>query len=215
MHYYIDGYNLLFCLKSTHNRFKESREELIDELCEKLNFINLDVTIVFDSIYQAGESTRGHKQNLEIQYTAEGETADEFIISEVGESIASQEIVITSDKKLAWTVRNLGAKTQSVSEFMAWLNKAWKNKIHKGNNTIQSNRPIIIPPKKIEIMTDEQRWLKIFEERTVSVEESTLKFKKPVIIKVKPEENELEDSGINDEERWLKIFEARINKPDE
>lgn len=169
MHYYVDGYNLLFHLKEAHQQLKSSRQELIDDLCKKLSIIKIDVSIVFDSSYQVGINSRGHKDALEIQYTNEGETADEFILNELKVHSRKAETVVTSDKKLAWLARGQGARTISVAEFIQWLNKAYKNKLRQVQNPIESlekNKPVIPPPKANELITDEQRWHKIFVDRS-------------------------------------------------
>jgi uncharacterized protein len=169
MHYYVDGYNLLFHLKETDLQLKASREELIDDLCEKLSLVKIQVSIVFDASYQEGINSRGHKENLEIQYTDEGETADEFIIAELKVHLRKEQTVVTSDKKLAWLARCQGAKTTSVQQFIQWLNKAYDNKLRQVQNPIKTPekcKPVIPPPMRPKIMTDEERWYKIFVDRS-------------------------------------------------
>ena len=57
--------------------------------------------------FKLASRTRSHYDELEILFTAEGETADEYIIDEIkNHPHPQQETVVTSDKKLAWHVRH-------------------------------------------------------------------------------------------------------------
>lgn len=173
MHYFIDGYNLLFRLLNGED-LQSQREAIIHDLNKKIALVKLDVSIVFDAAFQIGERTRTHYQELEILYTAEGETADEYIIDEIKNSPhPQQETVVTSDKKLAWRVRHRSAHTESVEEFILWLNRSYKNKVRQLKKEKQKPKqeptqealpkplkklppPSLIPPKDapLEAYTD-------------------------------------------------------------
>lgn len=132
MHYFIDGYNLMFRVLRAGDDLQMQREVIISDLNEKIQLLNLDVTIVFDAQYQFGEGSRSHFETLEICFTNQGETADDYIIKCVKSSPnPRQETVVTSDNKLAWRARRFLAKTESVKEFMSWLNRRHKNKLSK------------------------------------------------------------------------------------
>ncbi|NGX43245.1 MAG: hypothetical protein K940chlam7_01539 [Chlamydiae bacterium] len=127
MHYFIDGYNLMFRVLHVGDDLQSQREQIILDLNEKIQFLSLDVTIVFDAQYQYGGGSRSHLQYLEICFTDEGETADDYIISAIkASSNPRAEIVITSDKKLAWRARRHLAKTEAVDAFLAQLNKRYR-----------------------------------------------------------------------------------------
>src|SRR5947208_15902015 len=129
MHYYIDGYNLLFRLVPAVDNLRKERESIILDLNKKVLLLNLDISIVFDSTFQEGERTRSHYQGLEILFTAEGETADEYIIDEIKHTPKPHlETVVTSDKKLASIIRRNSGHTESIEEFLLWLNKAYQNR---------------------------------------------------------------------------------------
>src|ERR1700722_8106526 len=132
MHYYIDGYNLLFRAAggaSTSRDFKSQRESMVHSLNVKIASLKLDVTIVFDSQYFEGEGSRSHYKHLEICFTPLGMTADEYILEQLKFCRSPQhEIVVTSDRDLAYKARNLSASTESVDEFLGWLNKRYKKK---------------------------------------------------------------------------------------
>ena len=132
MHYYIDGYNLLFRVHPSGEEFKEQRQRIIHDLSQKIDLLEIDATIVFDATFQIGESSRSHYKQLEIVYTDEGETADEYIVNELKSTPnPSQETIVTSDKKLAWYARRQNSKTESVEEFITWLNNRYKNKLNQ------------------------------------------------------------------------------------
>lgn len=126
MHYYIDGYNL--ALRSRRfggGSFQCLRQEWIQWLSEESTELGLHMTLVFDSYYVSGTSERGHKAALEVVYTAQGETADEWILAALAEKKRhlKQIVVVTSDKLLAKHARHLGAKTEPVEAFLSWLDK--------------------------------------------------------------------------------------------
>ena len=64
MHYFIDGYNLLFRIVHAGDDLKTQRDELIQDLIHKVNLLQLDVTLVFDSQYQNDEGSRTHHDYL-------------------------------------------------------------------------------------------------------------------------------------------------------
>lgn len=147
MHYYIDGYNLLFRFSDQNKDFTRLREVMIRELDHQATFLGLELTLVFDAQYQLGEASRTHYYNIEILYTAFGELADDLILSEIRTQNRPHLItVVTSDKKLAWFARRCEAKTESVEHFKAWLNRRYYNKLHKGD--VKSKTPV--SPKKAE-----------------------------------------------------------------
>lgn len=130
MHYYIDGYNLLFRLMHTGENLQSLRENVIQEINKKAALTHLNVSIVFDAPLKLGEGNRSHYDAIEILYTSEGETADEFLITCLKNSPQPhKETIVTSDKKLALRARHKSAHTVSVEEFIDLLNRRYKNKL--------------------------------------------------------------------------------------
>ena len=233
MHYYIDGYNLLFRLVHNGAKLQQQRQDIIIDLNRKIELLGLDATIVFDATHQLGEGTRSHFKELEIVFTAEGELADEYIIDELKSSpTPSQETVVTSDKKLAWRARRRSAKTESVEEFVGWLNQRFKNKLRHLKEK-QKPAPVKLPvalivppaPKKSEkpipkasleecqdyyqdVFEKEYNELKAKEKprRLVSTESSKKKTKQN-----SPKKEEKDSSPISELDRWLKLFENPKN----
>lgn len=240
MHYLIDGYNILFRLMSdAKDHLQASRELIILDLNKKISLLEIDVTIVFDAPFQFGEGSRTHFDQLEILFTAEGETADEFILDEIKETAEPEkEIVVTSDKQLARSVRNRQGQVQSVEEFWEWLNRSYKNKCrHKkkeqkglSQSVEEQTSPLPktskrkIPDHNVSLEQCEDYYAQIFTERWEKIAETESLQKKanneeqrqprPRRPKKRkdpfaPSESEQSDEATQ-MERWLKIFEKRM-----
>lgn len=235
MHYFIDGYNLLFHLKSAHDDLERQRNWLIDYLSHLLTAVELDVTVVFDSTYQFGDSSRSHLGDMEIIFTAEKETADEFIIDQFrGRPGSKSETVVTSDKKLAWHVRSLGAKTEGVYEFLNRLEKSYKNRLRRKKSEailISTGKGKTVPlklPQNPEEKTPSPQssaeecqtyYERIFEAEFQEIIEKERSRKEalprkrgsyPSITKALPERS-FQDHR-SQEEKWLQAFEESFNR---
>ena len=139
MHYFIDGYNLMFRVLRTGDDLQKQRESIVSDLNKKIQLLNLNVTIVFDAHYQYGEGSRSLFESLEISFTDHGESADDYILKRVKSSPnPKQETVVTSDNKLAWRVRSLLGKTESVKEFLSRLNRRYENRLSKSQQEDES-----------------------------------------------------------------------------
>lgn len=237
MHYYIDGYNLLFRLLYAGHDFSIKRQQLIEELNEKLQFLQVNATLVFDSHYQSEPGTRSHYRHLEILYTSPGESADERIISEIQEERHLAHItVVTSDKKLAWFARRCNASTETVEQFLEWVNKRCKNKLRqekqqaekKTLKAVEAKKPALKPKPKgppspeapAEACSD--YYLTAFQSRLENLEEE----KKPQSPKVSARKSrnpkkkpkiprevcEEDKDSLSDMDRWMRIFERKLHK---
>lgn len=196
MHYFIDGYNLLFrSIKAGSEDLQLQRQAIIDDLSKKLNVLNIDATIVFDSYYQKGLREKNHKQNFEILFTDEGETADECILDELRIRPNPRiETVVTSDKDLAWKARLKGAHTLTIDEFLRFLNQKWRKKMNPISKKEKEPEPIPPPIEKKE--TTEEFYLRTFEEALAD---------DPFFKRVK----ERKEKRKSDYERWLDAFEEQ------
>ena len=151
MRYLIDGYNLMFRVLRAGDDLQAQRERIIRDLNAKIQFLDLDATIVFDAHYQIGDSHRTHYRQVEILFTAQGETADEHILSTLKKAKEPSEYtVVTSDKKLAWLSRRKLAKTETVEEFLSLLARRFKNKIRRMKEVklVEPTKPVkkAVPP---------------------------------------------------------------------
>lgn len=172
MYYYVDGYNLaLRSRRFEGSNFQGVREAWICWLSEHSTELGLHVTLVFDSNYAPGISQRRHLAALEVVYTAQGETADEWILAALaGKNRSKQIVVVTSDKLLAKHARHLGAKTEPVEAFLMWLDKRIvkkssspppKSASHHKQKPSSQQTP---PGSPAQIESDMSRWQRLFEQ---------------------------------------------------
>lgn len=236
MHYYIDGYNLLFHILHTGESLQEQRLKLISDLQTKISCLELDVTIVFDSHYQKDNSTRSHLNLLEIIFTSKGETADEFILQDLKRCASPKNhTVVTSDKKLSWLCRRLLAKTESVVEFITWLNKRYKNRLRqkKITSTSEKNLPPLLQkqqipePKVFKSITKKSSteecfdyYLETFEknlsEQTPPNSTKKSRTSKPLSNRSKKKiPSSKKQSFLSDTQRWLQQFENNEKNNDD
>lgn len=242
MHYFIDGYNMLFRIIHGDGNLQSQRETFILDLNKKISVLKLDVSIVFDATCQIGERSRSHYDSLEILYTGEGETADEYILDELKNTLdAQQQTIVTSDKKLAWLARLRGAHTEAVEEFISRLNRIYRNKLKQNrfdqarksspkvlNSPPKKESEVLIPPLNSPLESCIDYYTQTFEAEYQQIlkEEKKEKLNK----KKKEPENKLtkkarhlrdpfqppqpsQKAEVSDMERWLKIFENRVIDP--
>lgn len=165
MHYYVDGYNLLFRVFLDEGDLKTQRQHIIQEFNSKIEITKIDVSLVFDASFRSGEASISHFNDLEILFTAAGESADDFIIDCLQVSRSKKEVVVTSDKKLAWRARSLGAITQPVEEFLTWLNKVYKNKLKHPNKEKKAVVKEVAVAAKPPVVGELEYYLHAFEKR--------------------------------------------------
>lgn len=154
MYYYIDGYNLIFSLIDSKESLKSIRQKVILLLQKKFAKYGLSGTVVFDGSHRKDEeSGLSYPSPLIVAYTPKGESADEYIISEVAaRKRGLQIIVITNDQGLASHVKEKGARVQSNSDFIHWLKSKEKRRKRKEIEAVDTQQNI-------------DRLLVIFEER--------------------------------------------------
>lgn len=232
MHYYVDGYNLLFrLLGGVSKNLKEERKQLITNLESKAHFLSLNISLIFDAQHQPGDDSRLHFHALEIIYTSKGKTADEFILEIITRKKNLRQItVVTSDKILAWHARRAGVHTESVEEFFSSINSRYKKKKStkiksplptklkiERNSLSQEICKEILPNKTKQIAVEGSLdyYLEIFEKgfKDFQIEKMEQKKSKKISSRKIPKESIAQDkfAGLNEQDRWLKIFESRSN----
>lgn len=155
MQYLIDGYNLLFRLHAGKGEsLEKKRESLVSILNQELSTLKGPITIIFDSSEEIHDFARSAKlPNLDVVYAPKGKTADEYII-ELVEQHKNPKILtlVSSDEGLARQCQHLGARTQSIEDFLIFVVKKHKT-------------PSKEKPNYKESSTEMERLIKIFEER--------------------------------------------------
>ena len=100
---FVDGYNIINSwerLKTLRDdEFEGSRKKLIDVLAEDKSYSQIEIILVFDAHLVKGNSgTISNYQGLEVVYTKEGETADQYIEKKLDEIGRVKKVrVATSD----------------------------------------------------------------------------------------------------------------------
>lgn len=134
MHYYIDGYNLLFYLSSALKcDLRKKRSALIAAFNEKIAHFSEEITLVFDGAdLPYKDYVRGHVHLIEVVYTHEGLSADQYIVDRAYEESGKKQITVVSrDRELIRLAKGAGAHTMSLREFMALLEKKEKKQLRK------------------------------------------------------------------------------------
>lgn len=81
MHYFIDGYNLLFKTLGSLKDLQTKRQKVIALLEENLSILGLPCTIVFDRAHLRGEESGfQYLEALQVVFSPKGQSADEYII---------------------------------------------------------------------------------------------------------------------------------------
>lgn len=161
MHYFIDGYNLLFFLsRGDKLDLQTERKQLLEQLQEKVDLAGLNVTIVFDARTEP-LWRRHHAGDLEIVFTDQDICADRWILQKL-ESVRSPATceVVSNDRELLRRSRWAGARTQSVASWMKWLEKKARKRTIS-TVAIRKEGATLLSPEERE----KERWLRIFEDR--------------------------------------------------
>jgi hypothetical protein len=238
MHYYIDGYNMLFRHLPTR-KLKIERENLLDEIYQITSLLNLNISIIFDAAFQVGGRRKSHLDSLEILYSAEGETADEYIIDIVSHIANPRSIVVvTNDRSLAAQVRHYSAKVESVELFMQRVKRSYQKRLFHPkkpiNKSVEEKKIVISPPITEDLLSqvpikppnerDLDYYQRIFEEEYKQIIEEKEKVKdakrsSKKTRKPKKYTNPFQEGPnkpkkeANELDRWLKAFENRNNYP--
>ena len=119
----MDGYNIIFAWEELKELAKASidgaRSKLMDILCNYQGFCKCTVILVFDAYRVQGhacEISRYH--NIHVVYTAEAETADQYIektVHEIGRKY--QVTVATSDRLEQVIILGQGGRRLSAGDF--------------------------------------------------------------------------------------------------
>jgi len=155
MHYWIDGYNLLFRITKNYRDMKQNERKLLAALNQSILLLRYQATVVFDGREKdPPEALRRNFDALALIYTPHHQTADNYILEAVADSPdPSQETVVSSDYELLGKAKQRGAKIQTVEEFISKLVK-------------KKQKKKIVSEKEFQESSSEiKRLLKIFEDK--------------------------------------------------
>ncbi len=128
----VDGYNIIFAweqlAEAARSDISAARRQLCDILSSYAGFKKCRLVVVFDGYKQKGNpGERSQYHNIQVVYTAEGETADAYIEALVAEIGINYNLrVATSDSLVQLSSLRSGALRMSARELLAEVNQAEK-----------------------------------------------------------------------------------------
>lgn len=161
----VDGYNIIFSWKELNElaqkNLEAARYKLADILCNYQGFQKNEIILVFDGYKSKGNlGSVIHYNNIDIVYTKEAETADQFI-EMVSLQIAKQYNVrvATSDAVEQIIILGKGASRLSARELQLEIEEVERNieKTTKENRRGMSNRFMDNLPPDIAEMLEKMR----------------------------------------------------------
>lgn len=126
VHVIIDGYNVMRASTKGVSReapFQAQREAFINQVAEYRRGTTHDVTLVFDGTKGAEKYSRATNVfGVRVIYSAQGETADEVIVSLVRQSSRPVNLmVVTSDREVQRAAKAQGATVAPAQEMVEKL----------------------------------------------------------------------------------------------
>jgi predicted RNA-binding protein with PIN domain len=142
MHYYIDGFNLLFKMTKGYADMRMRKREILLSLNTAAVLYTLDLTIVFDG-KQVDQplAVRTNLDELRIIYTPFHQTADTYLLSLLDYETDLDEItIISSDREVTGKAKQKGAHILSSENFLIFLDKKSKKQLREPVPSFQDNK---------------------------------------------------------------------------
>ncbi|KXT72510.1 hypothetical protein STRDD10_01869 [Streptococcus sp. DD10] len=158
----VDGYNMVAFWQETQQLFKKSeldaaRNILLQKLSHYASFEGIEIICVFDAQYMPGVRQTYKEFNVQVVFTEEDETADDFIerLAVEMNTPLHQVSVATSDLNEQWTVFAQGALRVSARELEERV-AVTKSNLNQMSKQIDLKKPILRPwdSKQIEDLTN-------------------------------------------------------------
>lgn len=147
----VDGYNMVAFWKETRQLFKKSeldaaRNILLHKLSNYASFEGLEIICVFDAQYMPGVRQTYDEFKVQVVFTEEDETADDYIERLAVElnTPLNQVSVATSDLNEQWTVFAQGALRVSARELEQRVSVT-KSDLNQMGKQIDLAKPILRP----------------------------------------------------------------------
>lgn len=128
----VDGYNIIHRWDSlkglVNDNMLGARMKLLDIMSNYQAIRNTEVVVVFDAYHVPGDQPRIDKyQNINVVYTKEAETADQYIAKFTNENVSTMNITVaTSDFMVQLIIRGAGAVLMSATELEKEIEMASK-----------------------------------------------------------------------------------------
>jgi len=159
----IDGYNIIGDWEELRRlkriEISHARNRLIERLIEYQAYTGTKVIIVFDAMHMKGIESRKKQNNVEIIYTDEEETADEYIERLVTSliNVKDKVYVATSDYMEQRTIFSRGALRISARELQIEIEAMNKN-ISQQLEQNYSERPKTTIEMNKNILNKFEKW---------------------------------------------------------
>lgn len=147
----VDGYNMVAFWKETRQLFKKSeldaaRNILLHKLSNYASFEGLEIICVFDAQYMPGVRQTYDEFKVQVVFTEEDETADDYIERLAVElnTPLNQVSVATSDLNEQWTIFAQGALRVSARELEQRVSVT-KSDLNQMSKQIDLAKPILRP----------------------------------------------------------------------
>lgn len=153
-HLVVDGYNIIFNWEDLRElaecNLEAARTKLADILCNYQGYKKNEVTLIFDGYKSKGNQGSVYQyHNIDIVYTKEGETADQFIEMLAQQLARRYQIrVATSDALEQLIVLGKGASRVSarelkieIEEVNRSIQETYEKKSDRKRNSLMDNLP--------------------------------------------------------------------------
>lgn len=126
----VDGYNILFAWEELKELAQENlgaaRDKLMDMLCDYQGYKNMKLLLVFDAYKVPGNTEKVMDyHNIQVVYTKEAQTADQYIEKLVHEKGKQYEITVaTSDRAEQMIIWGEGARRLSARDLKEEMERA-------------------------------------------------------------------------------------------
>ena len=145
----VDGYNMIAFWQETRQLFQKSeldaaRTILLQKLSHYASFEGIEVICVFDAQYMPGVRQTYEELNVQVAFTGEDETADDYIERLAAElnTPLHQVSVATSDLNEQWTVFAQGALRVSARELEKRV-AVVKGNLNQAQRVVNDQKPSI------------------------------------------------------------------------
>jgi uncharacterized protein len=148
----VDGYNIIFSWKELFElaevNLEAARQKLADTLCNYQGFKKNEIILIFDGYKSKGNlGSVIHYHNIDIVYTKEAETADQFIemvaqklarrfLIRVATSDAIEQIIILGKGAIRMSARELQIEIRETEQI---IRETYLEKNQKGQNNFIDN----------------------------------------------------------------------------
>ena len=159
----VDGYNIIGAwpeLRVLKNKdLAAARDLLIEKMAEYQAYTGYRVIIIFDAYYVQGIEKKYKNHKVDVIFTKESETADEWI-EKMAISLSNRKTqihVATSDFTEQWAIFGQGALRKSARELLTEITII-ERKIEKKVQRIYDKKPVSKIPLSKELAEIFEKW---------------------------------------------------------